>query len=571
MQNRLWKGKIFIILSIIYFLLFLSLSIIYYFRDGLYVRPELYFILLSIASGLIFIQIKFLNKKEIFKVLLFLEILLIPISFTLTQQGLYHTVMSRDPWTHGVLIAHIIKNAHIPQYEVINNPYVWMPNFHLVISQYMLVSNIEYKWASYLSIGILTLVLECIVAYKLGLFIFRNNTIAFLSVLLLAISDNVLDMIGKNIVPNSIGVAIAFLVFYLILTKNELEAKHKITIIILIVSLSFLHTISFAFMIIQTTFIFFTFLLYGNIKKAKIIGQILLAMWILAIFVWGLISGLYLKTFISLLEQLIMGLDVEQYKRSLTIPFWLVLLARVGMIIYFGLAGIGVLYYIYNNLYKLYKKELTPAQLSMLITSSYFVGFGSLTFLIWPGIAHRFWYYGEILGSFFVAYLVAQFITRKSKLKEILAICVILILSWLMFVSSISNDDNPLVKEYTIRTGWYDSEILGAYFVIKYINQPIASDIDYAINIVLISRTLQNPVILSMRPPINFKEAIKNNDSIFIIRKKLIEERFFYLGKVWMNAPYLPLKDRINDVLYALNINKLVIYNNGNTVIYGRC
>lgn len=558
----------FIILSIIYFLLLLSLNIIYYFREDPHVRPKLYFIVLSIASGLIFIQIMFVNKKEIFKIILFLEILLIPISFTLTQQGLYHTVMGRDPWTHGVLIAQIIKNAHIPQYENIKIPYVWMPNFHLIISQYMLVGNVAYKWASYFSIGLLTLVLECIIAYKLGLFIFKNNTIAFLSVLFLAISDNVLDMIGKNIIPNSIGVAIAFLVFYLILTKGELEAKHKIIITLLIVGLSFLHTVSFAFTIIQTTFIFLTFLIYGNTKKAKSIGHVLVIMWVVAIFVWGLISGFYLKLFVLLLEQLMTGLNVEKYESSLAIPFRLILLARLGMIIYFGLAGIGVLYYIYN---KLYKKKLTPVQLSVLINSSFFVGFGVLTFLIWPGIAHRFWYYGEILGSFFVAYLLLHLYNsgKYKKIRRTLTVGVVLILSWLMFVASISNDDNPLVKEYTIRTGWYDSEIMGAYFVIKYINQPVASDMDYAINIGHISRTLQKPVILSMRPPINFKEVIEGRDFIFIIRKKLIEERFFFLGKVWMNSPYLPLKDRTIDVLSALNTNKLVIYDNGNVVIYG--
>jgi len=92
-------------------------------------------------------------------------------------------------------------------------------------------------------------------------------------------------------------VAIAFLVFYLIPTRGELKAKHKIITIFLIVGLSFLHTVSFAFMIIQATFIFLTFLLYGNSKKARSVGQILLVMWVVAIFVWGLISGLYLKLF----------------------------------------------------------------------------------------------------------------------------------------------------------------------------------------------------------------------------------------------------------------------------------
>jgi len=100
---------------------------------------------------------------------------------------------------------------------------------------------------------------------------------------------------------------------------------------------------------------------------------------------------------VLLLEQLITGLDVEKYKSSLAVPFRLVLLARLGMVIYFGLAGIGVLYYIHN---KLYKKKLTPVQLSVLINSSFFVGFGVLTFLIWPDITHRFWYHGEILRRF---------------------------------------------------------------------------------------------------------------------------------------------------------------------------
>jgi len=314
----------------------------------------------------------------------------------------------------------------------------------------MLISGISYKWASYVVIGLPTLLLEMLIVYKIGNLVFGGSKIALTAVLLTTVSDNVLDMVGKNIIPNSIGVAVVFLIFYLFLRNSS--SKLKVLIMLLTIGLVFTHILSLAFMIFQTTIIFVVFLLYQQRKERKKISYIFLTafMFILGILCWKFIPRIYFIEFMILIKEALGGFSLQKYFSSLTVPFTTILLARLGMMIYVGLAGVGILYY--------FKKSYKPTenQLILLLTSAFFTGFGTATFLIWPGIAHRFWYYGEILGSFFVAYLLISFYNSKkhSVVKKIFTVGLVFVLAYLMFVASISNDDNPIVPEYTIRNGW---------------------------------------------------------------------------------------------------------------------
>lgn len=579
MRDKIKTPKFF---SLFFFVLFILSLIVYYFRRNPYVRPNFYFYFLALMTGVIFYQIVVItDNNNLKKALVFVEIILVSLLFTSTQQALYKTVLSRDPWDHGAVISQILITHHIPTYESIGSPYVRMPNFHLLISSSILISNITYKWASYISIGVLVLMLVALITYKVGKYVFGSTKMALTSVLLLTISDNVLDKTGKTIFPNSIGVSIAFLVFYLIL-RGKINTKLKALLALIILSLSITHTISYLFLIIQTIFILFIFIIYpDNTQRVKIIGYMLIIMWVAAILVWGFVSGHYMRTFIGMAMKLITGLNVERYKSSLTIPFKFVLLARLGMIVYFGLAGVGILHYLYT---KMRKKALNTVQLALLSNSAFFVGFGSLTFLIWPGIAHRFWYYGEILGSFFVAYflLLCFYDSKKHKqIKKVLTGGGILILSWLMFMAPISNDDNPLVPQYSTRTGWHDSEIQAGMFVLHNSgNTPISSDWDYigGLNDLKWMFTDTPPSNLSeytgigwsinVKFPKSFTEIIHNSGYLFIFRKNLIKDRSFELGSRWEKIKYMPLTNNVSEILKEGVLKKNTIYTSENVIIW---
>lgn len=159
--------RIFKFLVILYSLLLIASSLVYYYREDIYIRPESYFYLLTLAVGVTFAQIIFFgrNSRSEVKFLIFVEVLLVALSFTLTQQALYKTVLSRDPWFHWILVEEIVRRGSIPPYEQVPIPYVRMPNFHLVIASGIVLTNLSYKWAQVLFAGFPTLILLMFVAF----------------------------------------------------------------------------------------------------------------------------------------------------------------------------------------------------------------------------------------------------------------------------------------------------------------------------------------------------------------------------------------------------------------------
>ncbi|WP_206206160.1 hypothetical protein [Thermococcus indicus] len=526
---------------------------------------------------IVFYQILTINNdNELEKVIVFVEIILISISFTLTQQALYKTVLGRDPWTHGALIAQILKNYNIPTYEQIKTPYVWIPNFHLWISTLMLIGNVTYKWASYISVGMTTLIIEILVIYKLGKYVFNNGKVALVSILFLAISDNVLDKTGKTIFPNSIGIVIVLLIFYMFLKKSG-SIKFKILVGIFIISLAFMHTVSYMFMIIQATFILvLAILLRDKIHLSSLVFYYAF-IWVIAILVWGFISLHYLTVFIILAERLVQGLNIQGYESSLMVPFKFVLFSRLGMLVYFGISGIGLLWYYFNTRFK----QFDMIKSNVVISSAFFVGFGSLTFLIWPEIAHRFWYYGEILGSLFVAYLLHEIWMSPKKLRRIIVLVVVLLLSWLMFVASISNDDNPLIKTYSIRTGWFDSEIQAGLFLLHNMGDyAVASDWDYIAELNNLMWTFRDSLpsnppkygdigwVINAKFPKSLSEVFESDGYLFVFRKDLTQDRLFELGPRWGKRQYMPLGRDVSNVLKEGYLTKDTIYTTKSVIIW---
>ncbi|GAB6136352.1 hypothetical protein JCM16307_19010 [Thermococcus prieurii] len=215
----------------------------------------------------------------------------------------------------------------------------------------------------------------------------------------------------------------------------------------------------------------------------------------------------------------------------------------------------------------------------------FFVGFGALAFLIWPWIASRFWYYGEVLGSFFVAYLLFGIYNSRDRksIKKVLVIGVILIISWLMFVASISNDDNPLIKVYSTRTGWYDSELQAGLFILTHQdNIPIASDWDYIMNLnnlewMKLKRLPPHPPkygdigwIIQAEFPQRFSDLFNSDTDnyMFILRVNLVRDYMFWLGPRWELRMNPPLGKGVYKLLSNVNSKKDICYNSGTVIIW---
>lgn len=574
MMNKMRFLKI---ISISYFL-FLSISwIVFLERYNPYSRPSSYFVLLSLLSGLILIQI-LLSPKKIslkYKLLIFLEIFLLSFSFTFSQELLYKTVLGRDPWHHWTLTEIILLNGHIPTYleiPTIGTPmaYVKMPNFHLLVGSYMLLSEISYKWGSYVITGLGTLILLMNIIYLLTKKIFKDERISTLSTLLLAISDNVLNQTGKNLVPQTIGVAIAFLILYLSVKRKFLfNSKGKLIMFILMIGLLFTYTISYFFILIQLSILLLTTIIFAHKISTKYIKEYALLLTIsatLAFLTWAYFSKYYFDIFVDKLYRLLFihrFESLEEHVYKVGIPLTKVLLARGGMLLFFSIVGITI----FLILIKFYKEFL---KLTLAIISGVFICCG----IIGPftptlsEISQRFWYYGEVLGSIFIGYIIFRMWNYKG--IKILVVVLVTLLTWLMFVSSVANDDNPLVNEYTLRTGWYDSEIASAKFVLWNSNKRITSDLDFSINLIYLMTNLAKATQLIDVPLStfnNFQDAINDRDNIFIVRIELVKDRCFVLGGRWNQKLFTPFGDEITKLIKDIFVYRNVIYNNQNVLM----
>jgi hypothetical protein len=547
------KDNKFEILSIAFFVVFTASSLVYYYREDTYIRPMPYFYLLSVCVGIVALQIILcINFKKFHLMLIILEAFLLSASFSLTQQAIYKTVLGRDPWFHWIFVDEIVRAGKIPSYENIPIPYTKMPNFHLLITAGMLLTGTPYKFSQYLFAGLPTLLLELLVLFALTRKVFDLRT-AFLAVLILSFADNVLDMTSKSIIPNSIGVSMAFLIYYSLISMNIIDRRIFSLAILLSFSLVLTHTVSYILLLYQVIVIVLISLIYRKEISKKILN-LLLILFAFAFLEWTFYSGFYFTSLINIFSQLfIYGFDIERYEARTPFSFFEVILARLGMVIFFLLTGLGIMLVLKNR----FRDHVSL--IHTLVTGGMVFGVFAPFSPALASISHRFWYYGEVLGSTFVSYLF-----NSKKMLRITAVPFLIGLSLLMFGASVSNDDNPLTPYYSQRTGWCDSEVSAGKFLILHEGEiAFASDLDYIYNLdylktsILASGKMER---IKKAFPKTFEEVELCN-CVFVFRKDQFENRLYYLGGRWTQTPHLPTKD--DKLLEKYKREKNVLYANG--------
>jgi len=275
-----------------------------------------------------------------------------------------------------------------------------------------------YKWSQFLFVGLPTLLILTSTAFLLYNKIFGLK-VAILSMMFVAIADNVLNMCGKGIIPNSIGVAMALTVFYLCCFKNFFDLKIKITAILISFSLVLTHTVSFSFLLYQIAVLTAISFLFRNPQSNSYLNFAFLLI-VFAVFEWALYSGLYFGSLITMIKQLfVYGFDIERYESRLPTSFLDAVIARSGMILYTVFAGFSALILFIKSL----KNKDEKLLVNTLSSGGILAGASSFLTPAMAGISHRFWYYGEVLGSGFIGKIISDMEkSRKEKIKPILKI-----------------------------------------------------------------------------------------------------------------------------------------------------
>lgn len=235
-----------IILNSLYFIFF-SLSILsIYFRPNLYERPLFYFILVSLIVGIMALRI-FCNN--ISNSLFIFQTILIGISISWSQLLIFPSLLGVDPWYHQALTLKILDIHFIPD----GYSYSKLPLFHILITLTSLVTGLDYKFATMLSVGLSQIICNVLFIFLLGKFLF-NNRIGLLASLLLVVADHHIYMSYWSI-PNAFAVVfVLFLLYLLFKVKMNDSVLISIVSILLMVDIILTHSVVSVFTAIILTF-----------------------------------------------------------------------------------------------------------------------------------------------------------------------------------------------------------------------------------------------------------------------------------------------------------------------------
>ncbi len=479
----------FLITNIIFVICFtLSIAILYNIQ---YIRPPLYFILVTLALFSIFLEIFNIQNNGKWIYFIIIKILLISLSFRIGRYYSFPTIPGSDTHFHLMFVKSIIANGKIIDNNVFQ--YYYTPFWHIFEAINSIILNINLRDTLFISLIAASVVIISLFIYLIvkNLFNIKIGLIAFFFF-------NIADLIFVGTVTN-INTSILVLIFFIMTLFCIIQTKNK--------SIYSLFIISFIFESIIThqlsTFIFFNamvifviseflYLQFHNklneVKKSHYIANtsitLICIFFISMIFYWmnmsHLASGSFFDDMINRLYHSFTSM-LSEYAgdREPTTTVYINLLRNYGMIsnlmynmgytILFGLAIIGILVLLNRK----YRSRIT----FQYICASIFL-FG----LIYPGtylgldqllIPHRFLPFLELFLIIFAAFSV--YIIFEIKIIKWNKICMSVIVLFLIFfmitTPFINRNDGFYSTDQIYATDYTYSELKALEWGTNYINE----------------------------------------------------------------------------------------------------
>jgi hypothetical protein len=343
------SSSIYLALNAIFFI-FLTLSILsIHFRPELYERPLIYFVFISIMSGIIALEIVFSPQKQKHSGLILFQIIIIGLSTAWSQQIIFPNVVGVDPWHHQIFTLSIIDALHIPE----DFAYSKLPVFHLIVASTSLLTGLNYKFAAMFSVCMIQIICNAIFIFLLGKFIFDNYKVGLLgSLLVMTANYHILRAFWS--IPNSLAaVFIPIIIYLLFKMKKDTQTIATALSIFLMMSLVLTHSMVAIAMAIILFVLFAGFVIY-NIFYSKGAGTIPVTLSISIFFTvfmfawWSYASG-HLTHLASLIKwgfSAEFDTPTEVLSYATAVPFIEHLFGYLAEFLFFAVAIIGCFYMI---------------------------------------------------------------------------------------------------------------------------------------------------------------------------------------------------------------------------------
>ncbi|QSZ67855.1 hypothetical protein RJ40_10270 [Methanofollis aquaemaris] len=199
------------ILDVIFCFVLIFAQILWYTSDC--TRPDLYFILIAIASAILGVEIAIPQSKGSALSML-LKILYI--SFII-RSGIffnYPSVMGSDAFTHAS-IAEVLSNSHfIPPFEI-SGKYFYYPILHIFIATAKIIPGVDIKTGILIAIGLGSIIIPTLFIYLLGKTL-CDSQIGLLGALLFNLTNVVIVRGITNITAGSVTLCCFSIILYFV-------------------------------------------------------------------------------------------------------------------------------------------------------------------------------------------------------------------------------------------------------------------------------------------------------------------------------------------------------------------
>jgi hypothetical protein len=426
------------------------------------------------------LDIIFLPRNGVSIYFALFKIGLIGISLEVTQMLLYPSVVGIDPWVHQMFTLNMLSLGRIPE----GYGYSSLPFMHLLVGSTSIITGLDYRLSTILSISIPQVFCNILLTYLLGNFLL-NKKIGLFGGLLLAVANWHVTM-GFWAIPNTIAAVYIPIITYLLL-KVRVERLRMGTLLMAFFmgSLILTHTVSAACLAILLFAFWAGFKVHSFLYRER---KASLPIGIPILFTVGMFSWwTFASGSIMVLGELIklgFSLDYILSKRALAMPEYVVqymskvpfseqLFNNLGMFLFFSLSIIGMLYMVRKRFGSSYTFVVALGGVMVLSLSSFAV----ITRL--GIIVERWWYFSEILLALPLSVTLFLFwgILKNKVGRTLLLASLTFSLSFPMIMSPTANLDNSTFSPNSqVRFALIQSELQAIKKVSNMWNRTIGVD-----------------------------------------------------------------------------------------------
>lgn len=568
-QKNIYSRRIVSIMSIIIFIILSNCLLSVKLRSCLYERPTIFFILISIAVGLVTLSILYNNSIKFNLV----WIICIGIILSWSQLLIFPGLLGVDPWWHQMFTNKIIESYFIPNDLI----YSKLPIFHINIAITSLITGLDYKLSSITSSSFMIISCNSLFIYLIANSIFEDVRVGLLSSLVLITAN--LHINGSYwLIPNSFASIYLIAGIYFIL-KYEKEKTIVGTILAMLIMacLVWTHALVSLFMsIVLASFYLgdriYNILYLDSLNKTvprviKINMFVLFTVFMISW--WSYVSG----HITELAKLFSWGYSIDNYfiasrpvgftenileKRSLFES----LFNDLGANLFFGLSIIGILSMISrtSNSYRFIIAIIGSIPLSIVLFSN-FLGLFIYT--------NRWLFIAELVLSIPLAVSIITIHRRAGPNRWSSAVFIfvlVLVLTFIMIMSPHANVDKPMFSESTaFRNALTESELKSYETVSGFFKNFIKTDQYYSDSQMwYYNRPKKYKSIGDFSEEIYTQNTPKLSEYPILIRKEIVNKPIKAFGLVIPDLGYdvnMYLKNKKFSIMYDSNSVKCYIKN----------